>query len=468
MTNFNGGNLADVVTTGGDNDNINAGGGDNVIAAGQGHNNVNAGSGSDRITSGSGNDNINAGDGNNVIHAGDGRNNVNTGRGDDEIVVGSGDDNINAGDGNNVIHAGDGRNNVNTGIGNDRITSGSGNDNINTCAGNDIVDAGDGWNNVNLGSGNDTAIHGIPTNGFSRYHGDSGLDTLRIVLTEDQMQDAAIGSEIARLTDAFADGHVGYFRSDVLGLELTSFEALEIIEPEVTPAEPAEETTFASDVSTLFRGTTNGGANRFFLKDGEILVSGADVAGRAKVDIDVLEEVWSFDTIRTGTLTGEISASQINVFVQDDGDARVAIGGSNIGGAFVFEFKEGFYRDVNAARIEDRLETSGIRTDGSVDSRAEGAAMNFALFLEEMLGADALELIADAGGDPGVISNLEDALGQLNHGDVTADNSVRISGAGVSGRTFTDPFVSEQAAETFIDAVQLAGDGNGFLDDILV
>lgn len=227
-------------------------------------------------------------------------------------------------------------------------------------------------------------------------------------------------------------------------------------------------------MTTIFKGTTNGGANRFFIKDEKIMVAGADVKGRQEVDLEILEDVWGFDTKATGNLTGDIDAGQIRVFeIKKDGegtgDFRVVIGGESVGGQFKFDFTDDFYKDVNANRIEAKLEDSGITTDGSVDSRAEGAAINFALFLEEMLNADALAFIDAAGANTDKITNIDGALSQLNDNDIRDDNTVKIAGNGVSGATFTDPFPSEGAAENFIDTVQLANaDGNGFLDDILV
>lgn len=236
-------------------------------------------------------------------------------------------------------------------------------------------------------------------------------------------------------------------------------------------------------MTTIFKGATNGGANRFFVKDEKVMVAGADVAGRQEVNIDVLEDVWGFETKSLGSLTGpiddiQISVREIMVGPEDarvgTGDYRVVISGDQVGGQYRFDFTDDFYKDVNTAKLEGTgkfagnglLENSGIQTDGEVSNKTEGAAMNFALFLEQMLEADALQFIEDAGADPDVFTNDEEAIATARFRE--NDGDVIFSGGGVSGRTTTDEFESRSQAEDFIDTIQLAADGNGFLDDILV
>ncbi|MEM6481983.1 MAG: hypothetical protein AAF922_10070 [Pseudomonadota bacterium] len=233
-------------------------------------------------------------------------------------------------------------------------------------------------------------------------------------------------------------------------------------------------------MTTIFKGSTNGGANRFFVKDEKIMVAGADVKGRQEVDIGILEDVWGFDTVKdNGALESDFAAENIRVFQTQMGDWRVQLGPENVGGSFIFSFGDDdkFYKDVNANKIEAKLADSDINTDGEVSSKAEGAAMNFALFLEEMLEADAIKFIEDAGASVDIgnqvpggdeIRNLDDALSQLNDNDVKVDFSVKFGGAGVGGSTSTDAFNSQGAAENFIDTVQLANGELGFLDEILV
>lgn len=271
-------------------------------------------------------------------------------------------------------------------------------------------------------------------------------------------------------------------------------------------------------MSTIWKGSTNGGANRFFTKDGELMVAGQGVGGRQKADLDLVADIWGATMVRdnlsdlTGPIApGQIKVSQVskevkglseadldaliasdpNVIRRDDGkvveltDAyQVTIGGKNAAGNISFRF-EGWYKDVNTKKLEGTgkfegkglLDNSGITTDGEVSSKAEGAAMNFALFLEDMLETDAIKLIEDAGAkvdignqEPGgdEIRNLDKAIGNtFNSNDIKDDLSVKFSGAGVGGSTSTDPFSSKAAAQNFIDTVKNVGE-NGFLDDILL
>ncbi|MEO0822794.1 MAG: hypothetical protein AAF074_20505 [Pseudomonadota bacterium] len=109
-------------------------------------------------------------------------------------------------------------------------------------------------------------------------------------------------------------------------------------------------------MSTIFKGGTNGGANRFFTKDGEkILVAGADVAGRPEVsgDAALLAEVWgAIDFRDNGDVTG---SDEVNINLGNDDAVR--INGGDVSGNYTFFF-------------------------GSADD-----AMNFADFLEEVTEA---------------------------------------------------------------------------------
>lgn len=222
-------------------------------------------------------------------------------------------------------------------------------------------------------------------------------------------------------------------------------------------------------MTTIFKGSTNGGANRFFVKDEKVMVAGADVKGRQEVNIDILSDVWGFDVVKNqGPIQDDFTADAIRVFQTEDGDWRVQIGPENVNGNYVFSFGDDstFYKDVNAKKIEAKLAESDIDTDGEVSSKAEGAAMNFALFLEQMLEADALKFIEDAGADPSIFTDDEAAIATARYRE--KDGDVIFSGNGVGGRTTTDEFDSRSQAENFIDTIQLAGDSTGFLDDILV
>lgn len=179
-------------------------------------------------------------------------------------------------------------------------------------------------------------------------------------------------------------------------------------------------------MTNIFKGSTNGGAKRFFVQNDKIMVAGPDVSGRQEVTLGVLEDVWGMDIVETGKITGELDTSQIN----------------------------------------EQLETSDNRTDGSIDSNAEGAAINFALFLERMLTAEAFDFIADARADPSKFTNADEAIDRARYSENSGE--VIFAGLGVSGRTTTDKFPSEGASGNFIDTIQLANSENGLLDDMFI
>jgi VCBS repeat-containing protein len=340
----NAGNGNDTITTGSGDDTINAGDGANIIVAGDGRNTVNTGSGNDVITAGSGDDTINAGGGNNIIDAGDGRNTVNTGSGNDVITAGDGDNTINAGEGNNVIDAGNGRNTVNTGSGRDTITSGNGNDTINSGAGDDTVTAGGGQNQVNLGSGNDTVIHSVSDVGFSRYNGDSGSDTLKIVLTEQLAQNADVLNELTRLAAAAKCGAIGYFKSDILKLEINNFENVQI----VAPVAARDDTAATSENSSVSIAVLANDVDLLGSSD-NLRVSGISLAsGPAGVDPAALTSALTINpngkavTFNPGGLFDYLAAGQTttatfrytvidNQGFEDTAQVTITISGTNDG-----------------------------------------------------------------------------------------------------------------------------------------
>jgi hypothetical protein len=222
----------DTITTGSGDDQINAGEGDNTINAGDGRNRINTGSGADIIQTGTGNDEINAGEGNNAISDSGGMNRVNTGSGADQIMMGDGNDEINAGEGQNTIDGGGGNNRINTGSGADKITTGSGNDTIYSGAGADIINVSGGSDLVYMGDGTDVIRHVISDNIGSTddYWGESGTDTLQLVLTAEQAKDSAILADIDAFKASMANGSWLYqFKS--LNLTARQFEKLELVAP---------------------------------------------------------------------------------------------------------------------------------------------------------------------------------------------------------------------------------------------
>ncbi len=107
-------------------------------------------------------------------------------------------------------------------------------------------------------------------------------------------------------------------------------------------------------MTTIFRGITNGGANRFFEKNGEILVAGADVGGRQVVTAELIAEIWGADIIAAGNVTGDNS----NPTIEGNG-TTVRISGNDVGGTFRFAFdteKEA----ANFLNFLDALNEAGV------------------------------------------------------------------------------------------------------------
>ena len=340
-------------------------------------------------------------------------------------------------------------------------------------------------------------------------------------------------------------------------------------------------------VTTLFKGTTNGGANRVFEKNGEILIAGQAVGGRQKLDAERIADVWGGTLEETATLkegaslndlndakisvvasggeafiweqlaaklTGDGNLNQVEKFgpksievlqskftgglenaldraniVSNSNGYEIQFGGNGVSGTvatnanfateqeaqafldslkdevgeedaysvvvedddlngtFQFEF-EGWYRDVNAKKIDGKLEDSDIHSDGAVSSKAEGAAMNLALFLEQMANGgetfvfkeleDANAYFGNFEGQGEGTSNSYTTIGSkftdlqtaLSNAKVREDSDgfweVSMSGGGLNGRVSTDAdFKDESSAQEFIKS--LMDSSGGFLDDAL-
>ncbi|KQP42471.1 hypothetical protein ASF49_01030 [Methylobacterium sp. Leaf104] len=321
---INVGSGADRIVAGAGNDQINAGEGDNTVDAGDGRNQVNAGSGNDTIVTGSGDDQINAGEGNNVIRAGDGRNTINTGSGADRITAGSGDDQINAGEGNNVIDAGGGSNRITAGSGHDVITAGSGNNEIYAGEGNNTITVGNGLNRIytgsgadviTTGSGNDTIYAGggndrvILGGGSDLVYlgdgndvarltlaqskggahidlwGEGGSDTLQLVLTAAEAQDAAVLADLQGFQKHLAGDGNWMYQFKTADIAVRQFEKLEIVAPVLAAADKA---TTTEDVPVTIQVLANDkdllAASNTALHVTEILASG--LQGTATISQD--------------------------------------------------------------------------------------------------------------------------------------------------------------------------------------
>jgi len=240
----------------------------------------------------------------NTIDAGAGADTVNAGGGNDDITAGSGNDTVYGGAGNDLIDGGSGTDSIEGGAGNDNITGGSGNDTIygdyeslvasgsplvitvtatdesgatasdtfdlKFPANDDVIDAGSGSDYVDGGQGDDVVIHRVGENvGASDvYSGNTGHDTLRLVLTSAEAADSQIQQDIAAyqaflLTHNDPNSDSGdVFQFTAFDLQVSNFENLEVVVEDsntapvlVSPIADAltnEDSGFSYDVSGHF------------------------------------------------------------------------------------------------------------------------------------------------------------------------------------------------------------------------
>ena len=228
--------------------------------------------GGDTVQNGTpGNNTINGNALNNSIDAGAGNDTVNAGAGNDDIIAGSGNDTVYAGTGNDIVDGGSGSDTIEGGAGNDTIYGGSGNDTIygdyesqvasgsplvitvtvtdesgatttdtfelKFPANNDTIDAGSGSDYVDAGQGDDIVIHRVGENGGASdvYTGNTGHDTLRLVLTSAEAANSAIQQDIANY-QAFLATHNdpnsdngAVFQFTAFDLQVSNFENLEVV-----------------------------------------------------------------------------------------------------------------------------------------------------------------------------------------------------------------------------------------------
>ncbi|MEO1139694.1 MAG: fasciclin domain-containing protein [Pseudomonadota bacterium] len=148
------------ISTGADNDLIDAKDGGDVISAGSGDDLVLAGGGNDRVFGGSGKDTIKGESGADILLGGGGRDDISGGRGNDKILGGGNHDIIKAGKGDDFVFGGRGDDYLSGGRGDDKILGGQGDDTINGGSGDDFLNGGHGQDTFVFDetSGNDTII----------------------------------------------------------------------------------------------------------------------------------------------------------------------------------------------------------------------------------------------------------------------------------------------------------------------
>lgn len=106
-------------------------------------------------------------------------------------------------DENNIVIGSDSTDKINTGDGDDIVLAGEGDDKINAGDGNDTVDAGAGDDTVHAGDGDDILVHNMTENigHHDTYYGNEGVDTLNLILTEEQLSTATIQDAIVAFMD---------------------------------------------------------------------------------------------------------------------------------------------------------------------------------------------------------------------------------------------------------------------------
>ena len=211
----------------------------------------------------------------------------------------------------------------------------------------------------------------------------------------------------------------------------------------------------------------------------EITISGGDVGGRVSTNgnFATQAEAQSFlDRLK-------FEATQPDAF-------GVVVADDDLDGEFVFEFQGSFNDTNNRSAIESRLDASNVVYDGNLETSAEAAAGNLALFLDKMAtGGDAfvfteLGAAVSAAGNfgpsqntaPGVgaafvegqITDLDKALTNARIlQDAGGDFELRLTGSGVGGALNTNvDFDTAADADAFRDGLLEAR--AGFLDDALL
>ena len=240
--------LNDTLTTAAGDYTIYGGGGNDTITTGAGNGSIIELNGNNTITMGAGNNTVNTGMGDQTITTGAGISNITTGAGNSTITTGAGGSTIHAGDGNNTITTGaggsivitghgTGNNTITTGAGGSTVTTYGGNDTITTGAGDSVVDSGTGNDTVTTAAGNDTIIYHHTGNvgNLSTFTAGTGIDTLKLVLSNGDRTNSAVQADIANYLTFVAankgatgeDGAAAFtFKS--LGLTASMFEKLDV------------------------------------------------------------------------------------------------------------------------------------------------------------------------------------------------------------------------------------------------
>ena len=93
-----------------------------------------------------------------------------------------------------------GNDNLNGGSGSDYIYGDAGSDKISGGSGSDTLDGGSGSDVVNGDSGNDILVYRLSENAGASdtYTGGSGIDTIRLMLTDEQWLSPSVQTQVAQ------------------------------------------------------------------------------------------------------------------------------------------------------------------------------------------------------------------------------------------------------------------------------
>jgi Ca2+-binding RTX toxin-like protein/membrane-associated phospholipid phosphatase len=217
----------------------------------------------------------------------------------DLLLGGAGNDNLFGGSGNDLLDGGSGNDHLDGGTGNDILLGGSGND---------VLDGGAGRDWLDAGSGNDTLVFVVANScgAGDVYHGGTGTDTLRLVLTGGEYANAAVRQEIETFLLRLGAGQKN-FHFNALNLTVSGIERLELLVDGVvvtpgggdtTPPPPptlalasASDTGISGDLLTAdatptITGTAEAGALvRLRLNGSEIATTTASAAGQWSITL---------------------------------------------------------------------------------------------------------------------------------------------------------------------------------------
>jgi len=261
-------------------------GNDSSVTAGPGNNTLNGNGLNNTIDGGAGNDTIDGGAGNDALIGGTGHDTLFGGVGNDNLDGGSGNDTIEGGAGNDVINGGSGHDTIYGDSSSGPVAgsplmitvtatdesgaSVSDTFDLNYPANNDVIDAGSGNDFVDAGQGDDIVIHRVGENlgASDLYTGNTGHDTLRLVLTSSEAANSAIQQDIADYqafllanSDPNSDNGA-VFQFTAFDLQVSNFENLEVVIEDINTApivatpiadtSTDEDAGFAYDVSGNF------------------------------------------------------------------------------------------------------------------------------------------------------------------------------------------------------------------------